>query len=1395
MKKNLSYILTGIFAFICLGVSALTIGLVLNNRKDVEQIKNVQEQITSAEEDTGASLADESEKGGAIYVGANSSYTMTGGEIFGHTMRYGGAVFVGAGGTFNMLGGKISGNRAKYGGAIYVAQGGTLNLARGTITGNYSENGPAIYCELGATIVLGDVTFVYEDENGEDVNVTINSTSNEDITIKENFYEAFDFDINFYDGATVISTIEVDRTSKFNLGNAPLTYEESCGYFLDENYVYPIDHNDMYRDILKTAKEVGQEYEKGEIDLFTKSATTSYLTYTLNEDGTTYSVKQTSTSIRGEVVIPRHYTMDGLTGEVTSMTEEAFRSSYYITNFTMPTTIKTITKYAFLGSGVKKINIHSLVEYIKTEAFSQSGLTTVTIPGTVGPIEKGTFYSCKNLVNVKLCEGIKTVVASMFDGCSAIKEIHLPNSIETINQYAFQNCKLDKLSLGKGIKTITGFNVFNNCSIEELNIASLKNWCNITLSVNTNNPIYCAKNVYFDGATEPISELIIPDDVYSIKQNAFFSLKSLKKVVVPEHVNTINATAFNSTSLEELIIQGNGSPSIPAGAFSTINKLITYNKNLTFNSFTGLKTAELVDFVKVPDGMFSHCTGLTSVLLPETVEEIGSNAFYACNSLTNIDLSENITKIGANAFQKCISLTSFDVPQKVTKLEDRTFQECRALVNVSLHNNLKEIGNYVFGYSGITQINVPDSVTSIGSESFRNCSSLVNAVIGNGITKLERSLFAVCTKLESVTLSSNLVSIGENVFDDCECLKAVEFPANLETIGSKAFEDCESLENIKFLGNKLKTIGSGAFAKDDNLYVESVYVPEIEFWFDIEFASATSNPLYYAQNLFVNNVKTTEIVVPDNVTEIKPYAFYNFNGMDTLTVNYPVITYFDSFDNANVKTLKIGSNFEGASKTHFPNLEYLENIITDSVLGEFRSVYTLKSITFLENVTEVKPYTIFDCRNVSNIDFTTAPIEVIGERAFNSVHKVEELRIPNTVREIGSSTFRDMVGLKRLYMPESIQRIDSSAFAYNYYLKELHIANLEKWFEIDFVSAYSTPMYYADRVYINGSETNTDTITIPSGISEIKQYAISGTALKYITIPETVTSIKSFAFSDSGVISLVLPSTITKIEANTFDWCMGLGAIYIPATVTEILAETYSESPFNACVNRNINIFTEFSEGNVPDGWSEYWNVYGGVTDEETSEITAINRANTIYGASLEQFNNFVASDFDIQLLKVDPKFVYTDKVVYGYTAKEEYPMIPEGVTGMSATAFNQTDDVIYGVYIPESLVNIAVTLDGEGRPVGPFGMALENANYEFTVYMKAETIPEGFSEGWDIVGYDADGNAIRVTVETGVSLEDFKVAIDYENAKTFAPSIPEDAVLTNKKEETIYVSKNQILV
>ena len=157
---------------LCLPMANKDVG---NNNVDYNS-NNTPIYFASAEE-TGASTASSSEKGGAIYVGVNANYTMKGGTIEGKTNTYGGAVFISSGATFTMEGGTITGCQAKYGGAIYVASGGTCNIYGGSITGNKAEHAPAIYVEDGGTLNIQNDAVIENNEYEKYVDITISEST------------------------------------------------------------------------------------------------------------------------------------------------------------------------------------------------------------------------------------------------------------------------------------------------------------------------------------------------------------------------------------------------------------------------------------------------------------------------------------------------------------------------------------------------------------------------------------------------------------------------------------------------------------------------------------------------------------------------------------------------------------------------------------------------------------------------------------------------------------------------------------------------------------------------------------------------------------------------------------------------------------------------------------------------------------------------------------------------------------------------------------------------------------------------------------------------------------------------------------------------------------------
>ncbi len=118
---------------------------------------------------------------------------------------------------------------------------------------------------------------------------------------------------------------------------------------------------------------------------------------------------------------------------------------------------------------------------------------------------------------------------------------------------------------------------------------------------------------------------------------------------------------------------------------------------------------------------------MTSIIIPDSVNSIGTYAFYNCTSLASVTLSENLTSIGSYAFQNCSSLSEITIPAGVTTIPTYAFYGCSSLTNVVIPSGVTSIGNYAFyNCSSLATVTIPGSVTSIGNYAFYGCGSLTD---------------------------------------------------------------------------------------------------------------------------------------------------------------------------------------------------------------------------------------------------------------------------------------------------------------------------------------------------------------------------------------------------------------------------------------------------------------------------------------------------------------------------------------------------------------------------------------------------------------------------------------------------------------------------------------------
>lgn len=206
-------------------------------------------------------------------------------------------------------------------------------------------------------------------------------------------------------------------------------------------------------------------------------------------------------------------------------------------------------------------------------------------------------------------------------------------------------------------------------------------------------------------------------------------------------------------------------------------------------------------------------SSVTSVTIPASVTEIGSNAFADCTNLTSVnyegDWSNLTIQSGNPAVQDAANapLFNFDFTPDNTAVIVTNYKYNGAAADVTIPSRYQgkpvtTIGHAAFFNSAVTSVTIPDSVTSISDEAFINCPKLTNISIPNSVTYIGFSAFSSCTSLKSITLPSSLSFISGALFLGCSQLTTIHIPVSVTSIGNNAFADCPSLMTVTYPGSK-----------------------------------------------------------------------------------------------------------------------------------------------------------------------------------------------------------------------------------------------------------------------------------------------------------------------------------------------------------------------------------------------------------------------------------------------------------------------------------------------------------------------------------------------------------------------------------------------------------------
>ena len=318
----------------------------------------------------------------------------------------------------------------------------------------------------------------------------------------------------------------------------------------------------------------------------------------------------------------------------------------------------------------------------------------------------------------------------------------------------------------------------------------------------------------------------------------------------------------------------NGTYSIRKGTKIICDWAFGWSKFIGRRSLTSLVIPDSV--TNIGDYAFSGCSSLSSVVIPDRVTSIGDCAFENCSSLTDIVIPDGVTNIGKCAFEGCRSLTDIVIPDGVTSIGDCAFANCFSLTGIVIPDSVTGIGKFAFsGCSSLSSVVIPDSVSCIGSGAFKNCSSLSSLVIPDCVTSIGNYAFAYCKSLTDIVIPNSVTSIGDNAFRHCSSLSSLVIPESVVNLNGNPF--CRWDGGLKCLSPYFIYDNKVLFDKDKSKIIAfrdknttSYVIPD----------SVTR----IGESAFRHCSSLSSLVIPDSVTSIGEYAFRHCSSLSSLVI-------------------------------------------------------------------------------------------------------------------------------------------------------------------------------------------------------------------------------------------------------------------------------------------------------------------------------------------------------------------------------------------------------------------------------------------------------------------------------------------------------------------------------
>lgn len=581
---------------------------------------------------------------------------------------------------------------------------------------------------------------------------------------------------------------------------------------------------------------------------------------------------------------------------VTEIPPHTFRFCYGLKHVELNNCITSIGESAFRDCRyLEHIELSDELLYIGEAAFADCwNLESISIPSKVQEIANDAFSWCTSLTSVTIEDG----EVDLHCGYSWIRSMSHDDNYDMEARGIFGDCPIDTLYIGRNIyggewgnnyyPPFLGLDDYGTPGGDGYYLQEGKFLNKVTFGDNVTviSKQLLYKCYMYDYIVLPPGLTTIESEALSFSPSTYGMQREL---VLPETVTTIECDAFKNWLGLSVVYANPIVPPYPmspsqfdTSIFKDIAVVVPSGSGNDYRTHEFWKDLSIIDpsddlltvNVKTPGTLYSRllsqgyqANNVYKLKLKGVLNEDDWAVLKGMNKLYELDLSEiDCEELSSDFLNEDVLLYNFKFSNTTTRIPDGLFYENKTLSLIDIPENCEYIGENAFCNTNVRSLHINGEVT-IKKYAFMYCSTLDSLVINNKAI-IEENAFCM-SGIKSLYIGGVGTSIGEKAFSSCEKMTFVTFADSISYIGPQSFIYCDKLEKLEFNGY-IDTIDNCGWNN-----VKDVYVSDLSKWCNIMFTTVKANPLFYAENFYVNGEIAIDITIPNDVTRINDYTFYN----------------------------------------------------------------------------------------------------------------------------------------------------------------------------------------------------------------------------------------------------------------------------------------------------------------------------------------------------------------------------------------------------------------------------------------------------------------------------------------------------------------------------------------